>query len=68
VPPHCAPTIHALMQSGSVEAGHRRAPHRHPRQARRVAGVNLVVQGAIEDVGRIVPSIEEARDVLRAWR
>jgi hypothetical protein len=30
-------------------------------------GVNLFVQGAIEDVGRIVPSLEEARDVLRAW-
>jgi hypothetical protein len=31
-------------------------------------GVNLFVQGAIEDVGRIVASIEEAREVLRAWR
>jgi hypothetical protein len=31
-------------------------------------GVNLFVQGAIEDVGRIVASIDEARDVLRAWR
>jgi len=31
-------------------------------------GVNLFVQGAIEDVGRIVASLEEARDVLRAWR
>ena len=31
-------------------------------------GVNLFVRGAIEDVGRIVASIEEARDVLRAWR
>ena len=31
-------------------------------------GVNLFVQGAIEDVGRIVASIEEACDVLRAWR
>ena len=30
-------------------------------------GLNLFVQGAIEDVGRIVASIEEARDVLRAW-
>jgi len=30
-------------------------------------GVNLSVQGAIEDVGRIVASFEEARDVLRAW-
>jgi hypothetical protein len=31
-------------------------------------GVNLFVQGAIEDVGRIVASMDEARDVLRAWR
>ena len=31
-------------------------------------GINLFVQGAIEDAGRIVVSIEEARDVLRAWR
>ena len=30
-------------------------------------GVNLFVQGAIEDVGRIVASFEEVRDVLRAW-
>jgi nucleoside 2-deoxyribosyltransferase len=31
-------------------------------------GLNLFVEGAIEDVGSIVTSIEEARDVLRAWR
>ena len=31
-------------------------------------GVNLFVRGTIEDVGRIVTSFEEARDVLRAWR
>jgi hypothetical protein len=31
-------------------------------------GVNLFVEGAIEDVGRIVTSIEEAREVLSAWR
>ena len=31
-------------------------------------GVNLFVKGAIEDVGQIVASIDEARDVLRAWR
>ena len=30
-------------------------------------GVNRFLQGAIEDVGRTVTSIEEARDVLRAW-
>ncbi len=31
-------------------------------------GVNLFVQGAIEDVGRIVGSIDEAREVLGSWR
>ena len=31
-------------------------------------GVNLFVQGAIEDVGRIVASFDEACDALRAWR
>jgi hypothetical protein len=30
-------------------------------------GVNLFVQGAIEDVGRIVASFDEVREVLRAW-
>ena len=30
-------------------------------------GVNLFVQGAIEDVGRIVGSFDEARNVLRTW-
>ena len=30
-------------------------------------GVNLFVQGVIEDVGRIVGSIEEARDLLKGW-
>lgn len=32
------------------------------------AGLNLFVRGAVEDSGRIVASIEEAREVLRAWR
>jgi nucleoside 2-deoxyribosyltransferase len=31
-------------------------------------GMNLFLRGAIEDVGCIVTSIEEALDVLRAWR
>jgi hypothetical protein len=31
-------------------------------------GVNLFVQGVIEDAGEIVGSIEEAREVLRRWR
>jgi nucleoside 2-deoxyribosyltransferase len=30
-------------------------------------GVNLFVQGVIEDAGRIVTSIDEARAVLNAW-
>ena len=32
------------------------------------AGLNLFVEGVIEDVGRIVVSMEEALDVLRRWR
>ena len=31
-------------------------------------GVNLFVQGAIEDVGQIVGSIDEAHEILRTWR
>jgi len=31
-------------------------------------GLNLFLQGVIEDVGRIVASFEEAHEVLRAWR
>jgi hypothetical protein len=31
-------------------------------------GVNLFVQGAIEDGSQIVASLDEAHDVLRAWR
>jgi hypothetical protein len=31
-------------------------------------GVNLFLQGAIEDVGQIVASIDEALELLRAWR
>jgi hypothetical protein len=31
-------------------------------------GVNLFVQGAIEDVGQIVATIEDACDLLRALR
>ena len=30
-------------------------------------GLNLFVQGVIEDAGRIVGSIDEVRDVLEAW-
>jgi hypothetical protein len=30
-------------------------------------GLNRFVQGVIEDAGRIVGSIDEAREVLRAW-
>jgi hypothetical protein len=30
-------------------------------------GINLFVQGAIEDVGRIVASFEQAHQVLRGW-
>ena len=30
-------------------------------------GINLFIQGVIEDVGQIVASIDEARDVLITW-
>jgi hypothetical protein len=31
-------------------------------------GINRFVQGTIEDAGRIVRSLDEARDVLSTWR
>ena len=31
-------------------------------------GINLFVQGAIEDVGQIVGSLDDARAILSAWR
>jgi hypothetical protein len=30
--------------------------------------VNLFVQGAVEDAGRVVGSFEEALETLRGWR
>ncbi|MDX6485780.1 MAG: hypothetical protein QOF43_933 [Gaiellaceae bacterium] len=32
------------------------------------SGVNLFVQGVIEDVGRIVSSLDDALPLLRSWR
>ena len=60
--------FHALMQSDSSKKGIVGLLTDIRGMRGESTGVNLFVQGAIEDVGRIVASIEEARDVLRAWR
>ena len=60
--------FHALMQSDpSKKASSGSSPTSAACAASRQES-NLFVQGAIEDVGQIVASIDEARDVLRAWR
>ena len=60
--------FHALMQSDPSKQGIV-GLHTDIRGARgESTGLNLFVHGVIEDVGRIVASIDEARDVLRAWR
>jgi hypothetical protein len=60
--------FHALMQSDSSKMGIVGLLTDIRGMRGESTGVNLFVQGAIEDVGRIVASMEEARDVLRAWR
>ena len=60
--------FHALMQSNSSKKGIVGLLTDIRGTRGEATGVNLFVQGAIEDVGRIVASIEEACDVLRAWR
>ena len=60
--------FHALMQSDPSKKGIVGLLTDIRGRRGESTGVNLFVQGAIEDVGRIVASIEEARDVLRAWR
>jgi len=60
--------FHALMQSDPSKRGIVGLLTDIRGRRGESTGVNLFVQGAIEDVGRIVASIEEARDVLRAWR
>ncbi len=60
--------FHALMQSDPSKKGIVGLLTDMRGMRGESTGVNLLVQGAIEDVGRIVASIDEARDVLRAWR
>lgn len=60
--------FHALMQSDPSKKGIVGLLTDIRGQRGESAGVNLFVQGAIEDVGQIVASIDEARDVLRAMR
>ena len=60
--------FHALMQSDPAKKGIVGLLTDIRGARGESTGINLFVQGAIEDVGRIVASIDEARDVLRAWR
>ena len=60
--------FHALMQSDSSKRGIVGLLTDMRGTRGESTGINLFVQGAIEDGGRIVVTIEEARDVLRAWR
>jgi Nucleoside 2-deoxyribosyltransferase len=59
--------FHALMQSDPSKKGIVGLLTDIRRMRGKATGINLFVQGVIEDVGRIVASIEEARDLLRAW-
>jgi Nucleoside 2-deoxyribosyltransferase len=60
--------FHALMQSDSSKKGIVGLLTDLRGMRGESPGLNLFVQGAIEDAGRIVTSIEEACDVLRTWR
>jgi nucleoside 2-deoxyribosyltransferase len=59
--------FHALMQSDPTKKGIVGLLTDMRAQRGESAGINLFVQGAIEDVGRIVSSIDEALEVLREW-
>ena len=59
--------FHALMQSDASKKGIVGLLTDIRGMRGESTGVNLFVQGAIEDVGQIVASIDEARNVLRAW-
>ena len=60
--------FHALMQSDPSRKGIVGLLTDIRSQRGESTGINLFVRGAIEDVGRIVTSIDEARDVLSTWR
>jgi hypothetical protein len=60
--------FHALMQSDPSKKGILGLLTDIRGTRGQSTGLNLFVQGTIENVGQIVASIEEAHDVLRAWR
>jgi hypothetical protein len=60
--------FHALMQSDPSKKGIVGLLTDIRAERGESNGVNLFIRGAIEDVGCIVASIEDARAALRAWR
>ena len=60
--------FHALMQSDSSKKGIVGLLTDIRGMRGESTGVNLFVRGAIEDVGQVVASLDEAREVLRTWR
>jgi hypothetical protein len=60
--------FHALMQSDPAKKGIVGLLTDIRARRGEGSGVNLFVQGVIEDVGEIVDSIDAAQDVLRRWR
>ena len=59
--------FHALMQSDPTKKGIVGLLTDMRAQRGESVGINLFVQGVIEDVGRVVGSIDEALEVLREW-
>ena len=59
--------FHALMQSDPTKKGIVGLLTDIRGQRGESIGVNLFVQGVIEDAGRVVGSIDEALEVLREW-
>ncbi len=60
--------FHALMQSDPSKKGIVGVLTDMRGRRGESTGLNLFVHGAIEDVGRIVGTIDEAREILRGWR
>jgi nucleoside 2-deoxyribosyltransferase len=59
--------FHALMQSDPAKKGIVGLLTDIRGQRSESIGLNLFVQGVIEDAGRVVGSIDEALEVLREW-
>jgi nucleoside 2-deoxyribosyltransferase len=60
--------FHALMRSDPTKKGIVGLLTDFRKRRGESAGVNLFVQGVIEDAGEIVDSLEAAQAVLRRWR